>query len=154
MPSQTNEQALEIAIQKHLTGTTVEALKSGSVVDETPGYAQHLRFRVGLPADFDAGFALDTSFFWQFLETTQKDELDKLKKYNPADWQRKIVERFDRLVKKHGVLHLLKRGLSVDDAHLTLFYPAPLASSSQRVHDNFNANIFSCMRQVAYSQAS
>src|SRR5699024_5444353 len=45
-------------------------------------------------------------------------------------------------------------GLDVDDAHFTLFYPAPLASSSQQVHDNFAANIFSCTRQVAYSRSN
>lgn len=49
------------------------------------------------------------------------------------------------------MLHLLKKGLSVDDAHLTLMYPAPLASSSATVSQDFAANLFSCTRQVAYS---
>ncbi|WP_236758657.1 type I restriction endonuclease subunit R [Aeromonas caviae] len=49
------------------------------------------------------------------------------------------------------MLHLLKKGLSVDDAHLTLMYPAPLASSSAVVSQDFAANLFSCTRQVAYS---
>ncbi|WP_378010100.1 type I restriction endonuclease subunit R [Aeromonas hydrophila] len=62
-----------------------------------------------------------------------------------------MLERFDRIIKKQGVLHLLKKGLSVDDAHLTLMYPAPLASSSAVVSQDFAANLFSCTRQVAYS---
>ncbi|MCR9261205.1 MAG: type I restriction endonuclease subunit R [Pseudomonadaceae bacterium] len=64
------------------------------------------------------------------------------------------MERFDRLIKKHGILHLLKKGLSVDDAHLSLMYPAPLASSSEKVKQNFEHNIFSCTRQVRYSLAN
>ena len=92
-------------------------------------------------------------YFWQFLEATQADELDKLRRNNP-DWQRKILERFDRLIKKHGILHLLKKGLSVDDAFFNLMYPAPLASSSKSVFDNFAANVFSITRQVRYSLAN
>ena len=56
------------------------------------------------------------------------------------------------MIKKHGILHLLKKGLSVDDAHFNLMYPAPLASSSDKVKQNFDANIFSSTRQIRYSQ--
>ena len=58
------------------------------------------------------------------------------------------------MVKKHGLCHLLKKGLSVDDAHLSLMYPAPLASSSDNVVQNFEENIFSCTRQLSYSTAN
>ncbi|MCV5209396.1 type I restriction endonuclease subunit R, partial [Escherichia coli] len=75
-------------------------------------------------------------------------------KNTPSDWQRKLLERFDRLIKKHGILHLLKKGLSVDDAHFNLLYPAPLASSSEKVKQNFADNVFSCTRQVRYSMVN
>ncbi|KJV05613.1 hypothetical protein [Methylocucumis oryzae] len=42
------------------------------------------------------------------------------------------LERLDKLIKKYGLLHLLKKGLSVDDASLNLLYPAPLVSSSEK----------------------
>jgi type I restriction enzyme R subunit len=58
-----------------------------------------------------------------------------LQSRNPSDWQAKILERFDRMIKKHGLLHLLKKGLPVDDAFFSLMYPAPLASSAARVHE-------------------
>jgi type I restriction enzyme, R subunit len=45
-------------------------------------------YRIGRRADFDAALALDTALFWEFLETTQGKELDKLKARNPGDWQR------------------------------------------------------------------
>ena len=134
MVSKTNEEALETLIESHLADVGA--------------------FQIGQPADYDAQFAVDTRFFWQFLEATQADELDKLKRNSAVDWQRKILERFDRLIKKHGILHLLKKGLSVDDAFFNLMYPAPLASSSKSVVDNFAANIFSVTRQVRYSLAN
>ena len=55
------------------------------------------------------------------------------------------------MVKKYGILHLLKKGLDVDDAHFTLFYVLPLASSSKAVKDNFEQNRFSVTRQLRYS---
>lgn len=148
MVSNTKEEALEQAIQRRLTGLTTEELAG------QPAPAGHGPFRLGLPSDFDAEYALDTRLFWEFLETTQGKELAKLKARSPGDWQRKILERFDRLIKKNGVLHLLKKGLAVDDAFFALMYPAPLASSAAKVHENFAANIFSVTRQVRYSQTN
>ena len=148
MVSNTREIALEQAIQKHLTGHTTEELAG------QPAPVGGGPYRMGQPGDFNAQFALDTLMLWQFLETTQAKELTKLQSRNPSDWQAKILERFDRMIKKHGLLHLLKKGLDVDDAHLTLMYPAPLASSAARVHENFAANIWSITRQVRYSQTN
>lgn len=148
MVSNTREIALEQAIQKHLTGNTSEELVGASTpVGDCP-------YRIGFPSDFNAQYALDTAIFWQFLHATQGKELAKLQSRNPSDWQAKILERFDRMIKKHGLLHLFKKGLDVDDAHLTLMYPAPLASSAARVHENFAANIWSITRQVRYSQTN
>jgi type I restriction enzyme R subunit len=146
MVSNTKEIALEQAIERHLTGTTTEALATGG--NETGSY------RIGRPADFDAALALDTRLFWAFLESTQGKALDRLKDRNPVDWQAKILGQFDKLVKRKGVLHVLKKGLPVDDAHFTLMYPSPLASSAQKVHDNFAANIWSVTRQVHHSLAN
>ncbi|WP_300396189.1 DEAD/DEAH box helicase family protein [Henriciella sp.] len=148
MVSETNERALEAAIERKLAGLTSEELKlSPSAAPQ----GLHHGYRIGKPQNFNKAFAIDEEMFWGFLEATQADELDKLKRSGP-DWQRKVLERFDRLARKNGLLHLLKKGLSVDDAHLYLMYPAPLASSSEAVRENFESNIFSCTRQLTYSE--
>ena len=84
-----------------------------------------------------------------FSRTTQAEELAKIQKQN--DWKLKILDRLDRMIKKYGVVKLLRKGLDVDDAHFTLFYVLPLASSSQSVKDNFEHNEFSVTRQLRYS---
>lgn len=145
MVSNTKEIALEQAIQRHLTGLTVEDL-AGQPVPAGPG-----PFHLGLPSDFDEGFAIDTKLFWEFLETTQAKELAKIKARDPNDWQKKIIDRLDKMIRKNGVLHLLKRGLQFEDVFLALMYPSPLASSAAKVAENFAANIFSVTRQVRYS---
>jgi type I restriction enzyme R subunit len=154
MRSQTNEQALEAAIEKQLTGTCLEDLKKQSISIETVNedaaiYRTGKGYYIGQPSNFNAQFALDEQFFWSFLESTQKEELEKLQKQN--DWKIKILNRYDRLVKKYGILYLLKKGLQVDDANFTLFYQLPLASSSQSIKDKFEQNRFSVTRQLRYS---
>lgn len=153
MVSQTNEQALEAAIEKYLTGTCFE--EQGNIGDGAlPMTYEQRHYTMGRAFDFNPQYALDERLFWQFLETTQEKELDKVKRMSPNDWQRKIIERFDRLIKKHGLLYLLKKGISVDDAYFVLMYPAPLASSSEEIQRSFQSNIFSCSRQIRYSLAN
>jgi len=155
MQNQTNEAALERAIQKLLTGTSLEDLKKeglsiDQVNEEKSVYQTGKGYFVGQPTNFNKQFAIDEQFFWDFLEITQKDELDKLKRQ--SDYKLKILHRFDRMIKKYGVLHVLKKGLQVDDAHFTLFYQFPLASSSTQVRENFESNRFSITRQLQYNQ--
>lgn len=152
MPSETNEQALESAIEKALTGTCLEELVS------LPNYVEGRKediyggsngFYIGQSNDFNPQFAIDEVRFWHFLESSQKEELEKLQR--SSDWKLKILERYDRMIKKYGILHLLRKGLEVDDAHFTLLYQLPMASSSQTVKDNFELNEFSVTRQIRYN---
>ncbi|SEB06346.1 type I restriction enzyme, R subunit [Flavobacterium gillisiae] len=154
MHSQTNEQALESAIEKKLTGSCLEELKiAATTVDSVNERAELYRsgngYFIGSANDFNAKFAIDEVRFWHFLETTQAEELAKIQKQ--SDWKLKILERLDRLVKKYGILRILRKGLEVDDAHFTLLYVLPLASSSAAAKVNFESNEFSVSRQIRYS---
>ncbi len=128
MASKTNEQALESIIEQSL-------LKQG--------------FFKGNSKDFNKEYAIDERRFWDFLESTQADELEKLKR--DSNYKLKILQRLDKMIKKYGILKILKKGLDVEDAHFTLFYVAPLASSSNEIKKRFNSNQFSVTRQVSYS---
>ena len=150
MPTQTNEQALEASIEKKLTGSCLEELKQqGDVQERAEVYRSGNGYYMGYANDFNTKYAIDEVRFWHFLATTQAEELAKIQKQN--DWKLKILDRLDRMIKKYGVVKLLRKGLDVDDAHFTLFYVLPLASSSQSVKDNFEHNEFSVTRQVRYS---
>src|SRR6218665_119714 len=154
MQSKTNEQALESAIEKCLTGTSLEELKEQgltlkAVRDRNSLYRTGKGYYIGSPDDFNAKLAIDEERFWDFLQNTQKEELEKLQKQ--SDWKLKILERVDRMIKKYGILRLFRKGLDVDDAHFTLLYPLPLASSSEIVKKNFDNNQFSVTRQLRYS---
>ncbi len=130
MVSKTNEQALENCIETALVNRA--------------------RYEKGNPAEFDREFAVDGEKFWRFLTTTQSEELAKLQ--DRPNWERLILERFHRKVKKDGILSVLKKGLSIDDAHLTLLYSLPYNDNNPTVSANFEKNIFSVTRQLHYSQ--
>ncbi len=149
MPTTTNEQALEAAIEKKLTGTCREEMNTTPVAEHNELYRSGNGYHIGQPADFNPRYALDEVRLFHFLEKTQADELVKLQKQ--SDWRLKILERIDRLVKKYGVLQLFRKGLSIDDAHFTLLFPLPLASSSARVVTHYESNEFSVTRQLRYS---
>lgn len=130
MVSQTNEAALETHIENALA---------------KDGYC------IGNPADFDTEFAIDGKLFWQFLEATQPKELAKLK--DRPNWQRLLLERLNKKIKKDSVLAVLKKGLDIDDAHFDLLYRLPYNDLNPEVVANFAANIFSVTRQVHYSES-
>ena len=129
MPSKTNETALEDCIENSLIAS---------------GYQK------GSSADFDRKFAIDKEKFWQFLETTQSEELDKLR--DRPNWQRLILERLDRKMGKDGVISVLKKGITLDDARLTLLNSLPYNDLNPQIKTDFDRNIFSFTRQVYYSQ--
>lgn len=131
MASQTDELALESSIEKAL---------------ESQG------FKKGENKNFNKEYAIDEKLFWEFLENTQADELNKL--IRDPQYKLKVIQRLDKMVKKYGVLKLLKKGLDVDDAYFTLFYIAPLASSGDELKKRFDSNIFSVTRQVTHSRTN
>ena len=71
MASQTNEEALESCIESSL-------LEQGFVRGENK--------------DFNKDYAIDEKRFWDFLESTQSDELEKLKRENTLTGQIKVLE--------------------------------------------------------------
>lgn len=150
MVSKTNEQALESLIEKYLTGTCLEEIKHNEINEETAIYnSPHNNFTTGNPNDFNLRYALDEKLFWEFLESTQPNEIEKLKR--DKFYKLKVVERLDKIIKKYGILRILRKGLEVEDAHFVLFYQLPLESSSLLVKENFKRNIFSVTRQIRHS---
>ncbi len=149
--SKTNEQALESSIEKALVGISQEEFREG-VAEPIVSYGSNKRFYMGYPNDFNKEYAIDERRFWHFLETTQKEELEKLKR--EPQYRLKIIQRLDRMIKKYGIIEVLKKGLSVDDAHFTLMYVAPLPSSSDEVKKRFLSNEFSVTRQLRYSMVN
>jgi len=159
MPSQTNEQALEACIERSLTGISREELQDEVSNEEEIkqkaaahyGTLKGNGYQLGWPSDFDREFAIDTDKFWGFLNSTQPEELAKIK--DEPNWQRLLLERLNKKILKEGIVRVLKSGLDINDAHFTLLYSQPYNDLNPEVAANFEKNIFSVTRQVHYSNA-
>lgn len=156
MVSQTNEREFEATIEQALTGVRREWLAQGEVGNQvslqpaaqyqaTTGHG----YQLGWSSDYDREFSVDTKQFWAFLGATQPHELAKLK--DQPNWRRLVLEFLHKRIKKYGILKVLKGGLSINDAHLTLMYSAPYNDINPEVVANFERNIFSVTRQLYYS---
>ncbi|MFT6336459.1 MAG: type I restriction enzyme R subunit [Halioglobus sp.] len=150
MKSKTNEEALEIAIEKALTGSNREVIKQegNDILESQERYRGGNGYYIGQPSDFNAQYAVDEVRLWDFLNNTQSLELEKIA---GSDRKLKILSQFNKIVKKYGILYVLKKGLDVDNAHFTMLYVLPLVSSSDAVKENFEKNQFSVTRQVQYN---
>lgn len=129
MFSKTDEEALESSIEKYLL--------------DNHGYIK------GHSKDFNKEYAIDEIRLFDFLEISQKDEFEKLKR--DSDYKQKILYQLSKMISKYGVLKILKKGISIADANFTLFYPAPLISSGDETRKKFSQNQFSVTRQLTYS---
>ncbi len=150
MPSQTTEAALEACIERALSGGVSEVARPGAVQEPGSDYGGD-GWRRGRASDFNPFFAVDEAQFWQFLEKTQPEELAKL--HHKPEWKQQVLERLHRKLKKDGILHVLKKGLEIDNAHLALLYRLPYNELNPDVKARFEGNRFSVSRQVHYSLA-
>ena len=125
MVTQTNEKALEACIETALTGTNREQVKLDgfTLAEAAAHYRSGHGYRLGESADYDPEFAVDRRHFQNFLDTTQGKELAKIK--DRPNWQRVLLERLSRKIKKEGILKVIKGGLRIDDANFTLLYSQP-----------------------------
>jgi type I restriction enzyme, R subunit len=153
MATNTKESALEACIERHLTGGVSAMPVSGIPIgDDEEAYqtSKGAGYQRGRSTDFNREFAIDEAKFWQFLEATQPGELAKL--HDKPDWKRQVLERLHRKLKKDGILVVLKKGLDVDNAHLTLFYRLPYNDLNPEVTARFDSNVFSVTRQLYFSK--
>ena len=142
MISKTNEQALEAYIEQALVGGVHREENIESSAEAARAYSHNVSYEPGDPADFDREFAIDREKFWRFLELTQPDELNKLR--TRPNWQRLVLERLNRKIQRDGIVKVLKSGLHIDDAHLTLLYSLPYNTINPEVHSKFSKQHLLC----------
>ncbi|MDD6896518.1 MAG: DEAD/DEAH box helicase family protein [Prevotellaceae bacterium] len=142
----TNEQAFESLIEKALVGTTREERGEAADVDaQQPAVGM---FYWGKPKDMDPKLAIDRRRLWSFLHETQQQELDK---YVGTQMEKEVEKCIDQDIKTFGIIHVLKKGISVQNLKLTLFFPRPTAADSDASKEKYAANQFSVTRQQTYS---
>ncbi len=146
--SNTNEQAFEALIEKALIGCTTEERVEGNNTNvdlQTPTATQYYW---GKPSDFDKKLGFDLRRLWSFLKATQQDVLDD---YKGKDIKVELPKQLAKAIETFGVIDILRKGVDIDNIHITLFYPKPSNADSDIAKEKYAQNQFSITRQQTFS---
>jgi len=104
--------------------------------------------------DYDKANTFDTALLFEFLRTTQPDKVAKLNELSGDAFEARLLRRIDDEISKRGVIDCLRKGIEEGPVKFDLMYFRPVNSENPDVEERFNANIFSIIRQVKFSQAT
>ena len=101
-------------------------------------------------AHFDRSFAMDREMLFQFLNDTQSDTMEYLRKIYKADLEDTIVSFINAEVTKArgSLIEVLKHGIEISNRQLDLMYTKPATTFNPELMKKYSQNIFSVMEEV------
>lgn len=108
------------------------------------GYEKH-------PAtEYDRLFAVERKSLFRFLNATQPETMDALKKIYKAELEDTIVGiiNMEETKQRGSRLNLLKHGIDISNKHLDLMYTKPATTFNQELTKLYEQNIFSVSEEV------
>lgn len=99
---------------------------------------------------FDRQFAVDREMLFQFLNGTQPDTMEYLRKIYKEDLEATIVSFINAEVTKTrgSLIEVLKHGIEISNQTLDLMYTKPATTFNPELTRKYNQNIFSVMEEV------
>ena len=99
---------------------------------------------------YDRLFAMDRELLFQFLNDTQPEEMEALRKIYKADLEDTLVNFInDEVTKARGsLLDVLKHGIEISNMKLELMYTKPATTFNRELLARYEKNIFSVMEEV------
>ena len=101
-------------------------------------------------AHFDRSFAMDREMLFNFLNDTQSDTMEYLRKIYKADLEDTIVSFINaEATKARGsLIEVLKHGIEISNRQLDLMYTKPATTFNPELMKKYSQNIFSVMEEV------
>ena len=101
-------------------------------------------------ANFDRRFAVDREMLFKFLNDTQPDTMDYLRKIYKDDLEDTIVSFINaETTKARGsLIEVLKHGIEISNQKLELMYTKPATTFNPELTQKYGQNIFSVMEEV------
>jgi len=104
-------------------------------------------YRESVSSDFDREFCLNTKQLFEFIESTQPDTFDMIKKKG----ERAFLVRLDEKIHELGIIEVLRKGIKHIDKTIDLFYRKPSSKFNNRDLVRYSSNIFSVTEELKYS---
>ena len=102
---------------------------------------------------YDPLRAMDTDLLFEFLETTQPDEMARLHAIYNGGSRQTILAKIANAIGERGLVKVIWEGVQFDSGiELSLVYPRPAASFDDVARGRYDANILSVMDEVCHKQ--
>lgn len=100
--------------------------------------------------NYDRLFAMDREMLISFLNDTQSETMDDLRKIYKADLEATIISFINAEVTKArgSLLTVLKHGIEISNKPIKLMYTKPATTFNKELYANYEKNIFSVMEEV------
>ena len=104
--------------------------------------------------DYDKDLCVDKQILLNFLQRTQKDELDELKKRVGQGFENELFSRLDKAINENGLSAVLKRGFKASGIELFIAFAKPSDSKNPKTLALYKQNECFVARQVHYSKVN
>ncbi len=105
----------------------------------------------GTMATYDRDKAIDMETLLRFIRSSQPKAWQRYVKIYREKAEEALYKRFDESVKMHGLLRVLREGITDRGVRFRLVFFKPESTLNQKVIDNYNENILTATRQFYYS---
>lgn len=101
-------------------------------------------------ANFNRNYAVDKELLFRFLDKTQPNETEKLKKVFKDKYEETVLNCINNKIidKKSSLLETLKHGVEIASTKLTLMYTKPATGFNKELNEKYEKNIFSVAEEV------
>ena len=107
-------------------------------------------YQKGESKDFDRIKALKVQTLIDFVKATQPKEWELYQTLQSRP-EESFIKRFDEVVAKNGLLHILRNGFKDRGREFRVCYFKPETELNKTDVANYQANVFECVRQVRFS---
>lgn len=112
-------------------------------------------FQIRPNTEYKPGLAMDTGMLLEFLEDTQHDTMDQLRRMYKDRTEETIINYINSEINKdsRGLIDVIKHGVEFDNgASLRLMYRKPDSTINTQAVADYGKNIFSVMEEVNHKE--
>lgn len=104
------------------------------------------------PEEYDRALCLVPKDALDFVYATQPKEWEKFKLQHGAEAKERFLQRVAHEIRQRGTLEVLRKGIRANGCRFQLAYFRPSSGLNEELQHLYEANIFSIVRQLKYSQ--
>ena len=110
----------------------------------------HNGYLIRSDKDFNRLYSMDIELLFRFLNNTQPEKMDTLRKIYKSDLEETLVNYLNMEMnkKRSSLLDVLKHGADISNIHLDLMYTKPATDFNKDLVRKYNENIFSVAEEI------